>query len=168
MIMFDMRYFSAMDQSEPESLTVREIMTETLESINKLNTAQEAAVKMANRNVSSLAVLDDSGKALGILTERDLVRRICTTEKNSSAVTVEQIMSSPVITVRPDCSLEEAADVIIRAEVRHLLVVNKENEPLGIITPTDLAAYIKEAADARIEKMNKVILQALREHKRYA
>jgi predicted transcriptional regulator len=76
--------------------------------------------------------------------------------------------SSPVITIRPDYSLEEAAGIIIERKVRHLLVMRENDEPLWIITPTDLAAYIKETADVRIQKMNKAILQALREHKRYA
>jgi CBS domain-containing protein len=156
-----------MGQSAPKSVTVGEIMTETLESINVLNTAQEAAAKMADKNVGSLAVLDDSGKALGIVTERDLARRVCTTGKNSNSMTVGQIMSSPVITVKPDYSLEEAANVMVEKKFRHLLVVGENSEPVGIITPTDLAAYIKETADMRTEKLDSVILQLLREHRRY-
>ena len=156
-----------MGQSTPKPVTVSEIMTEKLESINMLNTAQEAAAKMADKNVGSLVVLDDSGKALGIVTERDLARRVCTTDRSSNSITVGQIMSSPVITVRLDYSLEEAADVMIERKVRHLLVLGENNEPAGIITPTDLAAYIKETADIRTEKMDSAILQLLREHRRY-
>jgi signal-transduction protein with cAMP-binding, CBS, and nucleotidyltransferase domain len=156
-----------MGQSTPKPVTVGEIMTEKLESINMLNTAQEAAAKMADKNVGSLVVLDDSGKALGIVTERDLARRVCTTDKSSNSITVGQIMSSPVITVRLDYSLEEAADVMIERKVRHILVLDENTEPAGIITPTDLVAYIKETADIRTEKMDSAILQLLREHRRY-
>lgn len=163
----DVKYQHSMGQSAPKSLTVGEIMTEKLESINMLNTSQEAAVKMADKNVSSLVVLDDSGRALGILTERALARRVCTTDRSSNNITVGQIMSSPVIIVRPDYSLEEAADVMMEKKVRHLLVVGENKEPVGIITATDLAAYIKETADIRTEKMDSVILQLLREHNRY-
>lgn len=147
--------------------SVGELMTEKLETINVLNTAQEAAIKMADRNVGSLAVLDDEGKALGIVTERDLARRVCTTENSSNNITVEKIMSSPVITIKPDFSLDEAADIMIQKKVRHLLVVGDNNEPVGIITPTDLAAYLKENADVQREKVDSVILQVLREHGRY-
>jgi CBS domain-containing protein len=142
-----------MGQSAPKAIKVGEIMTEKLESINVLNTAQEAAAKMDQKNVGSLAVLDDSGKALGIVTERDLARRVCTTDKTSNSMTVGQIMSSPVTTVRSGYSLEEAADVMIEKKVRHLLVVDENNEPVGIITPTDLVAYIKETADMQTEKL---------------
>jgi CBS domain-containing protein len=156
-----------MGESAPKSVTIAEIMTEKLESINVLNTSQEAAAKMVDKNVGSLAVLDDSGKALGIVTERDLARRVCTTDKSSNSLTVGQIMSSPVITVKPDYSLEEAANVMIEKKIRHLLVVGENNKPVGIITPTDLAAYIKEIADMRTEELDSVILQLLREHRRY-
>lgn len=156
-----------MGESAPKSVTVGEIMTEKLESINLLNTSQEAAAKTVDKNVGSLAVLDDSGKALGIVTERDLARRVCTTDKSSNSLTVGQIMSSPVVTVKPDYSLEEAANVMTEKKVRHLLVVGENNEPVGIITPTDFAAYIKEIADMRTEELESVILQLLREHRRY-
>lgn len=156
-----------MGQSAPKSVTVGEIMTEKLESINALNTAQEVAAKMADRNVSSLVVLDDNGKALGIVTERDLARSVCTTDRSSNSITVGEIMSSPVITVKPGHSLEEAANVMMEKKVRHLLVLGENNEPVGIITPTDLAACIKETADIRTEKMDSAIRQLLREHRRY-
>jgi len=156
-----------MGESTPKPVTVGEIMTEKLESINALNTAQEAAAKMAEKNVGSLAVLDDNGKALGIVTERDLARRVCAAGKSSNSVTVGQIMSSPVITVRSDHSIEEAADVMIERKVRHLLVLGESGRPAGIVTPTDLAAYIRETGDIRTEKMDSAILQLLREHRRY-
>jgi signal-transduction protein with cAMP-binding, CBS, and nucleotidyltransferase domain len=156
-----------MSQSAPKSIAVGEIMTEKLESINILNTAREAATKMAEKNVGSLVVLDDEGKALGIVTERDLARKICTTDRNSDSVTVGQIMTSQVISIEHDYSLEEAANIMVERKVRHLLIVGENKEPLGIITPTDLVAYMKETADIRNEKMNSVILQVLREHGRY-
>lgn len=156
-----------MSQSTPRSVTIGEIMTEKLESINVLNTAKDAAVKMANLNVGSLVVLDDEGKALGIITERDLARRVCTTNTNSESITVGQAMTSKVISIRPDYSLEEAANIMVENKVRHLLVTREDSVPVGIITPTDLVAYIKETADLQNEKMNNVILQVLREHKRY-
>ncbi len=142
-------------------------MTEKLESINVLNTAKDAAVKMANLNVGSLVVLNDEGKALGIITERDLARRVCTSDMSSESITVGQAMTSKVISVRPDYSLEEAANVMIENKMRHLLVSTEDNIPLGIITPTDLVAYMKETADLQEEKMNNVILKVLREHRRY-
>jgi CBS domain-containing protein len=143
------------------------MMTEKLETINMLNTAQEAAAKMAGRNVGSLAVTDDEGKAIGIVTERDLARRVCTTVRASASVTVQEIMSSPVITVDPDTPVDEAADIMIRKKVRHLLVAGKDGRPAGIITPTDFAASLKEGAQISKGRLNDIILQVFREHRRY-
>lgn len=142
--------------------TVEELMTEKLEIINLLNTAQEAAIKMVDRNVGSLAVVDDDGKAFGILTERDLARRICTTNKSCDNVTVQEIMSTPVITIKPVESLETAARYMVQNRVRHLLVTDEVNQPVGIITATDFTAYLKEN-----DEIGKVIRQVLREHARY-
>ena len=146
----------------PIPAKVDEVMTEKLETINLLNTVQEAAIKMADRNVSSLAVVDDDGKAIGIITERDLVRRICTTSKSSENVTVEEIMSSSVITIKPDESLETAAWYMVQNRVRHLLVTNEANHPAGIITATDFTQYLSKNGE-----LGKVIRQVLREHARY-
>jgi CBS domain-containing protein len=57
------------NKPDPTPPTAAELMTEKLETINLLNTPQEAAMKMADRNVSSLAVVDDDDKAIGIVTE---------------------------------------------------------------------------------------------------
>jgi len=142
--------------------TVGELMTEKVETINLLNTAQEAAIKMANRNVSSLAVVDDDCKAFGIVTERDLARRICTTNKSCDNVTIQEIMSCPIIAIKPVESLETAARYMVQNRVRHLLVINEMNQPIGIITATDFTAYLKEN-----DEIDKVIRQVLREHARY-
>ncbi len=151
-----------MDKPGRIPTTVGELMTEKLVTINLLNTAQEAAIKMAERNVSSLAVVDDDGKAFGIVTERDLARRICTTNKSCDNVTVQEIMSSPVITIKPVESLETAARYMVQNRVRHLLVTNGVNQPIGIITATEFTAYLKEN-----DEIDKVIRQVLREHARY-
>lgn len=151
------------DKPAPAPTMARELMTEKLETINLLNTAQEAAMKMADRNVSSLAVVDDEGKAIGIVTERDLARRICTTNRSCDNVIVEEIMSSsPVITIKPDDSLETAARHMLRNRVRHLLVTDDVNKPIGIITATDFTEYL-----SKNDELEEVIRQVLREHSRY-
>lgn len=146
----------------PSPATARKLMTEKLETINLLNTAQEAAMKMADRNVSSLAVVDDEGKAIAIVTERDLARRICTTNKSCDNVTVEEIMSAPVITIKPDDSLETAARYMVQKRVRHLVVTDDVNQPIGIITATDFTEYLNKN-----DELDEVIRQVLREHARY-
>jgi CBS domain-containing protein len=114
--------------------TVGQLMTERLETISPSDTAQEAAKKMRDKKVSSLVVTDVEDKPIGIVTERDLVRQVCTKVINSNDVIVHRIMSSPLATIDANSSVEVAADIMIQNKVRHLLVVD-ENKVLGIITP---------------------------------
>jgi CBS domain-containing protein len=126
--------------------SVGEIMTRKLEKINSSATAQEVAKKMSEIKVSSLLVTDDIGKPIGIVTEGDLVRRVIADRHKASAVNVQQIMFSPPVTIDPNSSMEIAADIMNQNKVKHLLVVENEdlNKPLGIISATDFAGYLKD------------------------
>jgi CBS domain-containing protein len=142
--------------------TVGQLMTERLETISPSDTAQEAAKKMRDKKVSSLVVSDVEDKPIGIVTERDLVRQVCTKVINSNAVIVHHIMSSPLATIDANSSVEVAADIMIQNKVRHLLVVD-ENKVLGIITPSDFTGYLKEKLN--LDDVNARILQSLKEDK---
>lgn len=140
--------------------TVGQLMTERLETISPSDTAQEAAKKMRDKKVSSLVVTDVEDKPIGIVTERDLVRQVCTKVINSNDVIVHHIMSSPLATIDANSSVEVAADIMIQNKVRHLLVVN-ENKVLGIITPSDFTGYLKKKLN--LDDVNARILQSLKE-----
>ena len=140
--------------------TVGQLMTERLETISPSDTAQEAAKKMRDKKVSSLVVTDVEDKPIGIVTERDLVRQVCTKVINSNDVIVHRIMSSPLATIDANSSVEVAADIMIQNKVRHLLVVD-ENKVLGIITPSDFTGYLKEKLN--LDDVNARILQSLKE-----
>jgi CBS domain-containing protein len=128
------------------SMSVRNVMSEKLEKIIENMSAQEAAKKMGTVNTSSLLVTDFNDKPVGIITERDLVRRVVANDANSKTVVIKEIMSSPIATIDANSSVEAAADLMMQNQVRHLLVVDDEdvNKPLGIITSTDFTTYLKQ------------------------
>ena len=146
------------------TIFVGELMTQKLETIGTLSSAQEASKKMRDNNVSSLVVIDDSNnKPTGIVTERDLVRKVCVNDRSSSKnMLIKNIMSSPLVTIDARLPVEAAADVMIQNKVRHLLVVenNDINRPLGIVTPTDFVGYLKE--NLNVNEGNAKILESLR------
>jgi len=121
-------------------------MSEKLEKIIENMSAQEAAKKMGAVNTSSLLVTDFNDKPVGIITERDLVRRVVANDANSKTVVIKEIMSSPIATIDANSSVETAADLMMQNQVRHLLVVDNEdvNKPLGIITSTDFTTYLNQ------------------------
>lgn len=141
-----------------------EIMKRKLETINASDNAQEAARRMRDNNISSLLVTDDNNQnPTGIVTERDLVRKVCVNDTSSKHTIVKNIMSSPLLTIDSTSSLEVAADVMLQNKVRHLLVVegNDIGKPLGIITPTDFAFYLRDKID--MDDVNAKILESLKE-----
>jgi CBS domain-containing protein len=122
--------------------TITDSMRKKLETIEKSASVQEAAKKMTDKNVSSLIVVGPDGKPQGLVTERDLVRKVCLNDLRTSLVTNEQIMSS-LITIDSKSSPSVAADMMLQHNVRHLLVIDKsdENKPIGIVTPLDFTRY---------------------------
>ena len=146
--------------------SVGEIMTKKLETIAISNSAQEAAKKMRDKNISSLLVIDNTNnndKPIGIVTERDLVRKVCVNDASSKHTMVQDITSSPLITIDTISSVEVAADVMTQNKVRHLLVVedNDVNKPLGMITPGDFTEYLKE--NLNIDDVNAKIIESIKE-----
>jgi CBS domain-containing protein len=124
--------------------SIRDIMKRGIETIEAAASAQQAANKMKDRNVSSLIVVDENGKPQGIVSERDLVTKVCTTDVPINTIKNKEIMSSPLITISPKSSPSEAADMMLQHNVRHLLVVDNTNDvngPVGIITPLDFTRY---------------------------
>lgn len=122
------------------TINISDMMTKKLETIEELFSIQETAKKMRNANVSSLVVVDNKGKPLGIVTERDIVRKACVNDVSASKVTNKEIMSPKLITIDPNSSASAAVDIMLRNNIRHLLVVDKDNteKPIGMITPLDL------------------------------
>ena len=119
----------------------------------------ELAKVMIDSDVSSVAITDEeennnnnnNKKVIGILTERDIVKSIAE-GASPNAIIAGSLISSPIISVRKDQPIEEAALVMIRNKVRHLLVEDSPSPPpahnggviVGIITATDLARYLKK------------------------
>jgi CBS domain-containing protein len=125
------------------TMTVSDIMKKKLETIEETASVQQTAGKMKEKNASSLLVVDGNGKPQGLVTERDLARKVCVNRLPANEVTNKEIMSSPLITISSDSSPSVAADMMLQHNVRHLLVVDKTNinRPIGIVTPLDFTRY---------------------------
>jgi len=143
---------------------VRGIMSKNLETIDVTENAQDAAKKMNDKRISSVLVVDranENKEPIGIVTERDLVIRVCAAGMSSKEVDVREIMSSPIVTVEPQATVETAADLMLSNKVRHLLVIDEQTKkPIGIIAPTDLNKYLRGNID--MDEVNARILEAIR------
>ena len=141
--------------------TVGDFMRKKLITIEESASVQEAANRMKDKDVSSLVVIDEIRRPLGLITERDLVRKVCTQDLSTSKLINKEIMSSPLITIESKSSASEAVDMMLRNNVRHLLVIDSEaseglNKPVGIVTPLDFTkseGYAGSDENDTIEKL---------------
>lgn len=133
------------------TLTVSDFMRKNIETIPGTASIQETAKKMKSKNVSSLLVLDASEKPIGIVTERDIVRKHCVGDLHTGEVTSKEIMSSPLITIDSRSHMAVATDLMLRNNVRHLLVLDEKSEdvskPVGMITPLDFTKIEEYSGD---------------------
>ena len=120
---------------------VRDIMTKHVVTIDENRTALEAAKVMTEKGISSLIVLKDQDP-VGIITERDFVKKICIKELNVSRVKVNEVMSKLRTFADPEIPIEVAVQRMVNHKIRRLPIM-EDGKVVGIITVTDLAKYLR-------------------------
>lgn len=143
--------------------SIKKIVTHKLEVIHLHETAQEAAKKMKHKDIGSLLVVDESDAHIGIVTEKDLVSKVCIANKKSTEVLVNDIMSSPLVYIDYKATLEEAAKKMVDNKIQHLLVRNADTL-IGILTTSDLSKYLRQNID--LDEVNASILESLMEQEK--
>ena len=129
---------------DDRTVSVTSIMTPPpLETARYSDTLQDTVSTMAGKNKSCVIVLDKSNHPTGIITERDIVRRLVFESRDPKNTLVSEIMSSPLISLSDDAFIYDAAVVMSKYRIRRLPIV-KDNMLLGIVTSTDLATWLRE------------------------
>jgi CBS domain-containing protein len=124
-----------------DDIFVARLMSTDLETVGPDTLVEDAAGQMQDGGVSSLVVVDDDGHLLGILTTTDFVD-IVARSKPKAQTTVERYMTTDVVTTDAQASIREVADIMLEHGFHHLPVVDDDEGVIGIISTTDLAAYI--------------------------
>ncbi len=124
------------------------------------NSALDAAKLMTRNKIGSL-VLTKESKPIGIVTETDFLRRVCANDSKSSQVPLHDIMSSPVVMIEPTAPIDVAANIMALNNVRRLVVVDDNEQVVGIITSKDLVRYIE--GKISIDEVMGDILKAMRQ-----
>ena len=102
----------------------------------------EVAVKMRENRIGSL-ILVENNKSIGIITERDLVWRVVANGLDVNSLKASDLCSKPVLTISENSRVEEAMELMKEYKIRRLVVVNDEDEVLGILTSDDIAFNIE-------------------------
>jgi len=137
---------------------VEDAMTKNVVSIDSSLTVRDAAKMMTDAKVGGLVVMKDNAP-IGMLTERDLVRRVISTDKLYSTP-ISEIMSTPVITAKPDYTIWELAQTMKTKKI-HKIPIEKDNRLVGIITATDIVKLHSLASDSEICKITEEIVRRL-------
>ena len=125
--------------SVSEIMSFREPWTITAYS-NK--TARDVASILTKNRIGSLIVIDKDNTPIGIITESDLVKRVCLENYNADKVLVEEIMSSPLITVMTYDSVDTASRIMLSNKIKRLPVLEADNRIIGIISVTDITQHL--------------------------
>ena len=111
-----------------------------------------AAHLMNRRAIGGLVVAEDE-QIVGVITERDVLRRVVAERRDPATTTIREVMTTPVVTCRPEAKLEECSTVMTARRIRHLPVAD-ENGLVGIITSGDILAYQFDEQEATIQHLN--------------
>jgi CBS domain-containing protein len=125
------------------SKTVADLMVKDVLTVEPSDTIGEAAEKMNAANVGAVVVVEDMVRIVGIVTERDLLRAVSQRARAAEA-RVRQWMTLDPVTIAPDMTIEDAAQVMFDNNFRHLPVV-KDGRPVGIVSLRLLARWAFES-----------------------
>ena len=134
---------------------VRDIMKKNVISIDSSMTVNDAAKMMDDASIGAIVVLEN-GIAIGIITERDLVRRIIAKGKPLST-SVKAAMSSPLIVINPDDTVWELAQLMKTRKIHRVPAV-KDSRLVGMVTTSDIVRLCSVGSD---DEMNRITEQIL-------
>jgi len=120
---------------------VGRLMSSPVVSVTADTPAQEAATQLLDRDISSLVVTDAENDLVGILTTTDFVRMIAD-ETVAAETTVADYMTTSVVTVTANDSVDAVAETMVQRGFHHLPVVDDESGVIGMVTTTDVTAYV--------------------------
>ncbi len=116
------------------SLKVRDVMDDKVFFISESASCRDAIKMMVEKGVWSLVVERD-GLPVGVVTERDILKKVVAKDKRLDGVEVGEIMSSPIITVSPDEPVGKAMELMVQNDIRRVYVV-EEGRIIGRVTQT--------------------------------
>lgn len=134
---------SQQEQNEQQesslSLKVEDVMVREVISLDENSSVKEAAEIMNKFEIGCLIVVS-KGKAMGIVTERDLLKRVVAEARDVKKTKVKEIMTSPLVVVEPHMELEEAVKMMFQMKIKKLPIVDGKRL-VGLVSLTDIARF---------------------------
>jgi len=118
--------------------------------------AIDAALLMNEHKIGALPVVE-FGELIGIISERDMMRRVVAARLSPDDVPVRAVMTRPVVTCRPDTRIEESREIFRNRRIRHLPVVDEHGRIGGMISIGDLNAWQLNGQEAEIQHLHEYL-----------
>ena len=117
-------------------ILVRDIMAKNVKTIRTDDSALDAVAKMNKFDVGSVIVTNNN-RPVGIITSKNILSRIVEPRLDASMVRAKDIMSSPLISIEPDATLEDAAKIMAQKKIKKLVVMDRD-KLLGVLSTSDI------------------------------
>lgn len=127
----------------------------SVQSISCKSTVHDCAVKMKEATVGALLVIDND-QLTGIISERDILRKVVATNQDPNKVLVEAIMTKELVTVTPTTSVREAMHIVTEKRIRHLPVL-ENHKIVGLISIGDLTRWAMLLQEEQISSLRNYI-----------
>ena len=128
--------YAGIRRREIGKVSVAQVMNKAVIVMDINSDASAIAREMVSRDAGSV-IITENGLAMGIVTERDLVRDIVTEDRKPDGIDASEILSSPLITLEPEKSIVEASEIMLKANIKRLPVL-KDSTIIGVISNTDI------------------------------
>jgi signal-transduction protein with cAMP-binding, CBS, and nucleotidyltransferase domain len=124
-------------------MVVKDIMSSPVVTLDEEASSNKVATLMDENDLGCVIITNKTGKPLGIITERDLVIRVLAKNLMPDCIKAKEIMTSPLVTIEPEATINEAARQMSRLDIRRLAVMYKGNL-VGIISSKDILGVMPE------------------------
>jgi CBS domain-containing protein len=143
--------------AQDQNRHIRDVMTRNPECVSEKDSLRDVARIMKDQDTGVVPVVDGK-KIIGLITDRDIVVRGLAEGKNLENARVTELMTKSVRSVREDASVNEALELMNRAEIRRVAVVDHNDELVGIVSLGDIASQTNQ--DGRIGNTVETISEA--------
>ena len=137
--------------NQPPEVKVEDVMSSPVVTIKETDSVLTAAKLMKKHKIGCVVVLDKTGKPHGLITERDVVRRVTALDLLPSKVQAGKSMTKPAVTIAPSVNVTEAAKKMREVKIRRLIVV-EDSKLKGIVTSNDIVDITPALIDVIAEK----------------
>ncbi|MCK8516715.1 isocitrate dehydrogenase (NADP(+)) [Methylonatrum kenyense] len=124
--------------------TVGDLMNPTPVSVPPETTVEDAMHLMREKHISSIMARPGEDGQWGIMTQRDVLSRVVSANRTPKTTRVTEVASKPLVTVPVDMTLQECAEKMTNSNIRRVAVIDKDQEPIGIISDTDIFASVEQ------------------------